>query len=115
MRTRHSDNKPPARLYTHMKNNPFSGINQLLQGLKMLTQPGLRRYLLAPIAINIVVFVIIGWIGFSQFDSLLNTFLPDSGWLSFALAAMATICPECSADHLLYVYRGRQPDCRTVQ
>ncbi|WP_321528194.1 sulfate transporter CysZ [Sedimenticola selenatireducens] len=66
-----------------MKNNPFTGINQLLQGLKMLTRPGLRRYLLAPVAINIVVFVIIGWIGFSQFDSLLNTFLPESSWLSF--------------------------------
>lgn len=49
----------------------------------MLTRPGLRRYLLAPVAINIVVFVIIGWIGFSQFDSLLNTFLPESSWLSF--------------------------------
>ncbi|WP_029132504.1 sulfate transporter CysZ [Sedimenticola selenatireducens] len=66
-----------------MKNNPFTGINQLFQGLKMLTRPGLRRYLLAPVAINIVVFVIIGWIGFSQFDSLLNTFLPESSWLSF--------------------------------
>lgn len=66
-----------------MKNNPFTGINQLLQGLQMLTRPGLRRYLLAPVAINIVVFVIIGWIGFSQFDSLLNTFLPESSWLSF--------------------------------
>ena len=49
----------------------------------MLTRPSLRRYLLAPVAINIVVFVIIGWIGFSQFDSLLNTFLPESSWLSF--------------------------------
>lgn len=66
-----------------MKNNPATGFNHLLQGLGMLTRPGLRRYLLVPLAINIVVFLIIGWIGYSQFDSLLNAFLPEDGWLSF--------------------------------
>lgn len=66
-----------------MRNNPLSGINQLFQGLQMLMLPGLRRYLLAPIAVNIIVFVIIGWIGYTQFDSLLNSFLPESSWLSF--------------------------------
>lgn len=66
-----------------MKNNPAAGFNHLFQGLGMLTLPGLRRYLLAPLAINIVVFLVIGWIGYSQFDSLLNSFLPENGWLSF--------------------------------
>ncbi len=66
-----------------MKNNPFTGFNQLLQGLQMLMQPGLRRYLLAPIGINFVVFAVIGWIGYSQFDNLLNSLLPETSWLSF--------------------------------
>lgn len=66
-----------------MKNNPAIGFNHLLQGLGMLTLPGLRRYLLMPLVINIVVFLIVGWIGYSQFDSLLNSFLPQEGWLSF--------------------------------
>lgn len=66
-----------------MKNNPAIGFNHLLQGLRMLALPGLRRYLLTPLAINIVVFLVIGWIGFSQFEGLLNSFLPEEGWLSF--------------------------------
>ncbi len=70
-------------LSNNTRPNPFSGITHLLKGLQMLMLPGLRRYLLAPIAINIVVFVVIGWIGYSQFEGLLNTFLPESGWLSF--------------------------------
>ncbi|AKH19675.1 sulfate transporter CysZ [Sedimenticola thiotaurini] len=63
--------------------NPINGITHLVKGLQMLMLPGLRRYLLAPIGINIVVFVVIGWIGYSQFEGLLNTFLPESSWLSF--------------------------------
>jgi CysZ protein len=66
-----------------MQNNPFTGFNHLLQGLKMLMRPGLKRYLLAPIAINIAVFTIIGWIGFSLFDDLVNSLLPETGWLSY--------------------------------
>lgn len=66
-----------------LKNNPITGFNHLLLGLKMLMRPGLKRYLLAPVAINFVVFTIIGWIGFSLFDDLLNSLLPESSWLSF--------------------------------
>lgn len=64
-------------------NNPFTGFNHLLQGLRMLLRPGLKRYLLVPVAINVVVFSVIGWIGFSLFDELLNSLLPESGWLSY--------------------------------
>ncbi|WP_428623602.1 sulfate transporter CysZ [Sedimenticola sp.] len=66
-----------------VKNNPLIGFNHLVQGLNMLLRPGLKRYLLAPLAINFIVFTLIGWIGYSQFDSLLNSLLPESSWLSF--------------------------------
>jgi CysZ protein len=66
-----------------MKNTPLTGFNYLIQGLKMLMLPGLRKHILAPLGINIVVFIAIGWLGYAQFDNLLNSLLPESSWLSF--------------------------------
>lgn len=66
-----------------MKNNPFTGMNYLLRGLKMLLLPGLKRYLMVPITVNVVVFSLIAWVGYQQFASLLQQFLPESGWLHY--------------------------------
>jgi len=66
-----------------MNNNPILGLGYLLQGLKMLLQPGLKRYLVVPLLINIVIFSIVGWIGYTQFEELLNWLLPESSWFSF--------------------------------
>ncbi|MES9845338.1 MAG: sulfate transporter CysZ [Candidatus Sedimenticola sp. PURPLELP] len=80
-----------------MNNNPILGFNYLLEGLKLLLKPGLKRYLVAPLTINILVFSLIGWIGYTQFESFLNWMLPESSWLNylrwllwplFALAAL---------------------------
>ncbi|HEB97839.1 MAG TPA: sulfate transporter CysZ, partial [Sedimenticola thiotaurini] len=66
-----------------MKNNPFLGATHVLTGLRLLLRPGLKRYLLIPLLINILVFGLIGWAGYSQFDQVLARFLPESGWLSY--------------------------------
>lgn len=66
-----------------MKNTPITGVNHLIQGLKMLMLPELRRHILTPLGINIVLFIAIGWLGYAQFETLLNTLLPESSWLSF--------------------------------
>jgi len=61
----------------------FSGAGYLLQGLKLLLRPGLRRYLIMPITINIVIFTLIAWAGLSQFELLFDRFLPESSWLHY--------------------------------
>lgn len=66
-----------------MTNNPFAGFSFAISGLKMLFKPGLRQYILIPLAINILVFSLIGWLGYTQFDSLLNWILPQDSWFSF--------------------------------
>lgn len=66
-----------------MNNNPALGAGYLLQGLRLLLKPGLKRYLIVPLLINITVFSLLGWLGFSQFESLLDRFLPDSSWLHY--------------------------------
>ncbi|MCP3868092.1 MAG: sulfate transporter CysZ [Gammaproteobacteria bacterium] len=66
-----------------MANNPLTGIGYVLQGLKLIFQPGLKRYLIVPLLVNILVFTVVGWIGYSQFDVLLDRFLPADSWLSY--------------------------------
>lgn len=80
-----------------INNNPFCGARYLIQGLKLLMQPGLRRYVVLPLLINILVFSLLIWIGISQFNNLLNWMLPQDSWLTYLefllwpLFAIATI------------------------
>jgi len=66
-----------------MKNNPVFGAMQLVQGFQLLLRPGLRRYLLIPLLVNTIVFTLIGWIGYTQFNLFLEHLLPESSWLHF--------------------------------
>ena len=78
-------------------NNPISGASYLLRGIKLLTRPGLRRYVAMPLLINILVFTLLAWIGIAQFEALLDWMLPQDSWLSYfryilwPLFAIATI------------------------
>ncbi|MEE9358533.1 sulfate transporter CysZ [Candidatus Vondammii sp. HM_W22] len=66
-----------------MNNNPLLGFNYLLKGFRMLQQPGLKRHILVPLLINIIVFSLVGWAGYSYFDAFLNSLLPESSMFSF--------------------------------
>lgn len=65
-------------------NNPLTGFNYALQGLSLIRQPGLRRFVLIPLLINIIIFSAMLMFGIEQFDSLMASYLPESGvpaWL----------------------------------
>ena len=66
-----------------MRNNPLYGARQELTGLRLLLRPGLKRYLLMPLSINVLVFGVVGWIGYTQFGQALERFLPESSWLYY--------------------------------
>ena len=66
-----------------MTNNPLIGAMHLLTGLRLLFRPGLRRYLVVPLLVNIVVFSLLAWFGLSQFETLLDRFVPAEGWLGY--------------------------------
>lgn len=62
----------------------MNGIDCFFEGFRLVRQPGLRRYVVIPLLINIVVLSAIMFYGMGQYDSLLATisgWLPD--WLSF--------------------------------
>ena len=66
-----------------MRNNPLQGFGYSFQGLRYLIKPGLKRYLFIPLCVNILVFSLIGWVGYTQFETLLNWMLPENSWYSF--------------------------------
>jgi len=65
--------------------NPFSGILYFFQGLRLIVQPGLRRYVIIPLLINISLFGGLMWLGASQFEIFMNWLMPElPGWLQWA-------------------------------
>jgi CysZ protein len=64
--------------------NPFSGIGYFFQGLRLIVQPGLRRYVVIPLLINFTLFAGLIWFGASQFEVFLQWLLPElPDWLQW--------------------------------
>ncbi|EXJ13406.1 sulfate transporter CysZ [Imhoffiella purpurea] len=72
-----------------MVTNPVSGAGYLLQGMRLITRPGLRRFVLIPLLINILIFSAGIYFGVAQFDALMTTMqsrVPEwLGWLDWIL------------------------------
>ena len=69
-----------------MKGNPATGIGYLIEGLKLITQPGLRLFVLIPLTINILIFAILIAITVGKFYQWIEGFmswLPGWDWLDF--------------------------------
>jgi len=65
--------------------NPFSGILYFFQGLRLIVQPELRRYVMIPLLINVNLFGGLMWFGASQFEVFMNWLMPElPGWLQWA-------------------------------
>jgi len=67
-----------------MIGNLFSGFGHIFNGLKLITQPGLRRFVIIPLSINIALFGGATWYLFIKFDEWMSSLLPDfPDWLSW--------------------------------
>ncbi len=67
-------------------NNPLFALSCLLQGIKLLTHPELRKYLLIPLFINIVLYTGAFVLGYHSVSALLDQFIPAwLDWLSWIL------------------------------
>lgn len=66
-----------------MADGMLSGASYAGKGLRLIFRPGLRRFVLVPLVVNVVVFSGLIWLGVSQFEGLLDGLLPETGWLSF--------------------------------
>ncbi|NCC26942.1 MAG: sulfate transporter CysZ [Gammaproteobacteria bacterium] len=72
-----------------MATNPLSGAGYLLQGIRLIARPGVRRFVVIPLAVNILIFsaaIALGVRLFEQFLVTLDTRLPSwLGWLDWIL------------------------------
>lgn len=62
----------------------LSGPQYLREGLKLVLSPGLRLFVLLPLAINLILFIALIGFAVREFDGWLTTLMPNpDGWLSF--------------------------------
>lgn len=75
--------------------NPFLGPLYVVKGLKLIMRPGLRRFVMIPLLINIVLFSGAIWMGVSYFDTYMAQILPAGyawlEWLLWPLFAIAML------------------------
>ena len=67
-----------------MAANPLRGAGYLVRGFSMLTEPGLRQFVMVPLLINVLLFSGAIWLLTAQFGEWINywmSLIPD--WLSF--------------------------------
>ena len=49
-----------------MSGNLFTGAGYFLRGLTMLSEPGLRRFVIVPLVANVMLFSLMGWLLFEM-------------------------------------------------
>lgn len=62
-------------------NNPLAGARYLLRGFRLAFEPGVRRFVVVPLGINVVIFAALIYVGARQLDRLLDWALP--AWLEW--------------------------------
>lgn len=69
-----------------------AGVGYLLKGFRLIRQPGLRRYFIAPITVNILVFSGLIWFGGTRFAEVTQKLLPEGdGWWAGVVGLFAGI------------------------
>ncbi|MGD2119129.1 MAG: sulfate transporter CysZ [Chromatiales bacterium] len=55
----------------------------VLRGLGMIFQPGLKRYVILPLLISVLILSAFGWLAIEQFDATINWLIPQDSWLQW--------------------------------
>ena len=85
--------------------NPLSGIGYFFQGLRLITQPRLRRYVVIPLLINLFLFGGLIWFGASQFEAFMNWLMPElPAWLQWSEWLLWSVFTVAALLILFYVF-----------
>jgi CysZ protein len=84
-----------------MISNPVTGAGYFFRGLSLLNQPGVRRFVIIPLLINILIFAGLIWLSADQFGSFIDWMTPTLPdwllwltwllWLIFGLMAFIVL------------------------
>lgn len=77
----------------------FSGIHYFLKGFVLVFSPGVKRFVVIPLAINVIIFAAGFWFGLIWFEHFLAGVLPS--WLSWA---QYILWPLFTISYLLIVF-----------
>lgn len=55
----------------------------VLKGFSMILKPGLKRYVIIPMLISILVLSLFVGVGYVQFDNFMTSVMPQDGWLMY--------------------------------
>ncbi|MBT8125004.1 MAG: EI24 domain-containing protein, partial [Gammaproteobacteria bacterium] len=61
-----------------------SGLDYMTRGFQLLASPGMKKFIIIPLIINLIIFIVLSYFIvqlFGDFNTWLSSFLPD--WLSF--------------------------------
>lgn len=61
----------------------ISGFFLPFQGLRLILAPGLRRFVVVPLLLNVLIFAALAYLAGSYFDSYMDQWLPRQSWLEF--------------------------------
>jgi CysZ protein len=65
-----------------MQNNSLSGINYFIKGFSLIFKPGIRQWVLIPLLINIFLFNLLIYLGWLQFQTVIEIVMPQlQSWL----------------------------------
>jgi len=64
----------------------FSAIDTFFlpfRGISMILKKDIRKFVIVPLVINLLLYSIFAWVGYSYFDNFINWLLPEDSWWSF--------------------------------
>ncbi|MBT6274506.1 MAG: sulfate transporter CysZ [Chromatiales bacterium] len=80
---------------TILANNPLTGALYFIKGLRLVFRPRLRRFVLMPLLINIVLFAVLIGFGASRFDGWVTELMPEGlvlfGWEIISAAVFTVL------------------------
>lgn len=80
-------------------NNPLFAVGCLFKGIGFLTKPGLKRFLVVPILINLLLYSAVFALGYFYVGDLVSSLLPDwlesISWLSWLSSLLAILFFGC--------------------
>jgi len=67
-----------------MIKNSITGAAYFLRGISLITKPGIRKFVIIPLTLNVIIFSLLIAYGYQQFGELLDWLLPsEDSWLSW--------------------------------
>ncbi|MDH5180143.1 MAG: sulfate transporter CysZ [Gammaproteobacteria bacterium] len=81
-----------------MSGNPITGASYFLRGLTLIRQPGIKKYVIIPLIINVILFSVLIWLSLAYFKDTVDSLVADlPSWLSWITGAIWILLAACIA------------------